>query len=108
MSDYNITLEELKKFLNVRHSRDDDLIESRIKMALEDVQNAIDRRFDDPTTWGSLVLVDADGNIPAPLRGAVEMVVDDLYRNRSTQFDKSQFDNTTFTRLFEKYRRMGV
>lgn len=108
MSDYNITLDKMKHYLSVRHNRDDSLIESFIKVALADVQNAIDRRFDDPTTWGGQVLVDTNGNIPAPLEAAVKMVMDDLYRNRSTQFDKSQFDNKTFTRLFLPYRKMGV
>ena len=108
MSDYNITLEKMKHYLSVRHNRDDAFIGSLIQAALDDVQNAIDRRFDDPTTWGGQVLVDTNGNIPAPLEAAVNMVVDDLYRNRSTQFDKSQFDNKTFTRLFFPYRKMGV
>ena len=54
MSDYNITLDKMKHYLSVRHNRDDALIESFIKVALADVQNAIDRRFDDPATWGFL------------------------------------------------------
>jgi uncharacterized phage protein (predicted DNA packaging) len=108
MSGYNITLEKLKQYLSVVHSRDDQFIESLIKVAIEDVQNCIDRRFDDPATWGALSLVDPGNNIPAPLEAAVKMVVDDLYHNRSTQFDKSLFDNKTFTRLFSPYRKMGV
>ena len=108
MSDYNITLEKMKHYLSVRHNRDDALIESFIKVALADVQNAIDRRFDDPATWGGQVLVDTNGNIPAPLEAAVQMVIGDLYYSRSTQFDKSLFENKTFTRLFFPYRKMGV
>lgn len=101
MSDYNITLVKMKHYLSVRHNRDDVFIESLIKVALADVQNLIDRTFED-------VGLLADGSIQPPLEAAVNMVVDDLYRNRSTQFDKSQFDNKTFTRLFLPYRKMGV
>lgn len=108
MSDYNITLEKMKEYLVVPHNRRDSFIKSLIQVALEDVQNAIDRRFDDNTTWGELPLVDANGSLAAPLEAAVNMVVDDLYHNRSTQFDQAQFDNKTFTRLFDPYRKMGV
>ncbi|WP_374255062.1 head-tail connector protein [Acinetobacter brisouii] len=52
MSDYNITLEKMKHYLSVVHDRDDEFIKFLIQVALEDVQNAIDRRFDDNTTWG--------------------------------------------------------
>lgn len=108
MSDYNITLEKMKHYLSILHDRDDEFIKSLIQVALEDVQNAIDRRFADSTTWGNAPLVNADGDIPAPLEAAVKMVIDDLYHNRSAQFDQSQFDNKTFTRLFSPYRKMGV
>lgn len=108
MSDYNITLEKMKHYLSIVHTRDDAFIESLIPVALEDIQNCIDRRFDDPETWGRVKLVNEQGNIPAPLEAAVKMVIDDLYHNRSTQFDKSLFENKTFTRLFSPYRKMGV
>ncbi|WP_374255061.1 head-tail connector protein [Acinetobacter brisouii] len=57
---------------------------------------------------GNAPLVNADGNIPAPLEAAVKKVVDDLYHNRSAHFDQQQFDNEAFTRLFNPYRKMGV
>lgn len=101
MSNYNITLEKMKHYLSIVHNRDDDFIESLIKVAFIDVQNCIDRTFED-------VGLSSDGSIQPPLEAAVKMVVDDLYHNRSTQFDKSLFDNKTFTRLFSPYRKMGV
>ncbi len=101
MSNYNITLEKMKHYLSIVHNRDDDFIESLIKVAFIDVQNCIDRTFED-------VGLSSDGGIQPPLEAAVKMVVDDLYHNRSTQFDKSLFDNKTFTRLFSPYRKMGV
>ncbi|MHA3061186.1 head-tail connector protein [Acinetobacter sp. ANC 4631] len=108
MSDYNITLEKMKHYLSILHDRDDSFIQSLIQVALADVQNAIDRSFDEVDSLGKKILVDANGNIPAPLEAAVKMVIDDLYHNRSAQFDQQQFDNKTFTRLFMPYRKMGV
>nr|WP_314369172.1 head-tail connector protein [uncultured Acinetobacter sp.] len=101
MSDYNITLVKMKHYLSVRHNRDDVFIESLIKVALADVQNSIDRTFED-------VGLLADGSIQPPLEAAVNMVVDDLYHNRSTQFEKALFDNKVFIRLLSPYRKMGV
>ena len=91
----------MKHYLSIVHNRDDDFIESLIKVAFIDVQNCIDCTFED-------VGLSSDGGIQPPLEAAVKMVVDDLYHNRSTQFDKSLFDNKTFTRLFSPYRKMGV
>lgn len=108
MSDYNITLERMKHYLGIPHNRDDLFIQSLIQVALVDVQNAIDRTFDEVDAQGNKTLIDVNGNIPPPLEAAVKMVVDDLYHNRSAQFDQQQFENKTFTRLFQPYRKMGV
>lgn len=108
MSDFNITLEKVKPYLRVLHTRDDVLIQSFIKVALLDVQNFIDRQFIEVDQKGKPTLIDADGNIPPPLEAAVYMIVQDLYTYRATQSDKGYFSNPTFERLVFPYRRMGV
>lgn len=108
MSDYNIDLAKVKHYMRVLHDRDDALIQSLIKAGLQDVQNWIDRKFTEVDSDGEYVLIDEDGNLPAPLEAAVQMVVDDLYRNRATQSESNLFKNITFERLIAPYRRMGV
>ena len=100
MSDY-LDLSEVKSHLRVPHTRDDSYIQLLTKAALESVENFIDRPF--------LDVFDELGDIPASLKAATLLMIDDMYSNRSNVVvGVSVAINPTTQRLMLPYRKMGI
>lgn len=100
MSNY-LDLSEVKSHLRVSHTRDDSYIQLLTKAALESVENFIDRPF--------LDVFDELGDIPASLKAAALLMIDDMYSNRSNAVvGVSVAINPTTQRLMLPYRKMGI
>ena len=96
-----INLTEAKLHLRVDQDAEDDAITAMIDAAelhAANYLNAADGLLES--------LEDGDGNIPAPVRSAVLLLIGDLYANREAQGERQLFRNDTFYRLLDPYRTM--
>ena len=97
-----ITLDEAKQNLAITHTANDDYILSLIDVAIQAVEDDIDRPLDDP------ICLTKTGDTKTPLRQAILMMVGTLYDHRATQQAEQMNDNPAYVRLIGKYRKMGV
>jgi len=97
-----ITLAEVKKHLAITHTVNDDYISSLIPTAITNVEDTIDRSLDDA------MCINEKGELKAPLRQAILLMIGSLYDYRGSQQAEQIYDNPAFERLISKYRRMGV
>lgn len=97
-----ITLDEVKKSLAITHTANDDYILSLIDVAIQAVEDDIDRPLDDP------ICLTKTGDTKTPLRQAILMMIGTLYDHRTTQQAEQMNDNPAYVRLIGKYRKMGV
>lgn len=96
-----ITLEQAKAHLRVLHYHEDDYIGALIPVAVQAVADYIDRPLN------HAVCVDLAGNLKAPLRHAMLLMIGDLYANREAQ-GAALAVNMTCQNLLNPYRRLGV
>ncbi|MFA9202788.1 MAG: head-tail connector protein [Flavobacteriales bacterium] len=96
-----VTLEQAKAHLRVLHYYEDDYIAALIPVAAQAVADYIDRPLD------HLICVDLAGNLKAPLRHAMLLMIGDLYANREAQ-GAALAVNITCQNLLAAYRRLGV
>lgn len=96
-----ITLVQAKAHLRVLHYHEDVYITGLIPVAVQAVADYIDRPLSDA------VCLDAAGNLKAPLRHAMLLMIGDLYANREAQ-GAALAVNMTCQNLLNPYRRMGV
>lgn len=97
-----ISLDEVKKSLAITHTANDDYILSLIPVAIQYVEDDIDRPLNDA------ICLTADGETKLPLRQAILMMVGTLYDQRTSQQVERIYDNPAYARLTAKYRRMRV
>lgn len=98
-----INLTEAKLHLRVDHDDEDDAITAMIDAAELHAANYIN------APEGLLEsLEDSQGDIPAPIRSAVLLMVGDLYLHREAQTEQQLYRNYTFYRLLDPYRLMDV
>lgn len=71
-----ITVEDLKKHLNVDHSEDDDYISELLEVAEDTVATFLNRPLSD--------FVDDAGNLKAAVRHAIRLYVGTWYANRES------------------------
>ena len=97
-----ITLAEVKKHLAITHTVNDDYISSLIPTAITNVEDTIDRSLNET------ICINEKGELKAPLRQAILLMIGTLYDFRNTEQIEQIYDNPAFERLISKYRRMGV
>lgn len=97
-----ITLDEVKQSLAITHTANDDYILSLIDVAIQAVEDDIDRPLDDP------ICLTKSGDTKTPLRQAILMMIGTLYDHRTTQQVEQMNDNPAYARLIGKYRKMGL
>ena len=97
-----ITLAEVKQHLAINHTVNDYYISSLIPTAITNVEDTIDRSLDD------VKCINEKGELKAPLRQAILLMIGSLYDYRGSQQAEQIYDNPAFERLISKYRRMGV
>jgi uncharacterized phage protein (predicted DNA packaging) len=71
-----LTVEDLKKHLNIDHDEDDAYIEDLISVALDAVETYLNRPIDD--------FVDADGKVKPAVRHSCRLLVGTWYANRES------------------------
>ncbi|OOR83908.1 head-tail connector protein [Moraxella canis] len=97
-----LTLDEVKKSLAITHTISDEYILSLIPVAIQFVEDDIDRPLDDE------ICLTATGETKTPLRQAILMTIGTLYDHRTSQQVEQMYDNPAYDRLVHKYRKMGV
>ncbi len=96
-----INLTEAKLHLRVDHDEEDDAITAMIDTAELHAANYCNSPDGMLEYWG-----DSNGEIPAPMRSAVLLMIGNLYANREAQGERQLFANDTFYRLLDPYRQM--
>ena len=74
----------------------------KAQAAITNVEDTIDRSLND------VKCINEKGELKAPLRQAILLMIGSLYDYRGSQQAEQIYDNPAFERLISKYRRMGV
>lgn len=98
-----ITLEEIKKHLNIDNyfTDDDEYLASLIEVAAKVVEAHIDCSFND--------LLDGDGNLPLPIIQAMKLFVGNMYQSRESvafvQANEIPFAYDYLLSLYKDYKK---
>lgn len=92
-----MTLEYLKKHLNVDHDEDDAYIGSLLEVATSTLEHLLNRPLSE---------VELNGELPAPLKHSIRMLVAKLYEYREgDKPGKAEEVAFTLSNLFLPYRK---
>ena len=88
-----LTLAETKLHLRVDHDDEDALIAALMATATAACADYL-----------NMEAADLVGAVPAPIKSAALLLVNDLYANREAQSDRQFYKNPTFENLLNPYR----